>query len=131
MKPTTSRTTILIGLAAIAALTAFFFVTVRRGGLTNRNELILANPPIERLIFVKKVGGEFAPEQRQKIEEFKANLLARAGLGVKLTKQEKEIFNVVISDREVMFPNGDIVVNQPVLKFSAEEINLISNALKR
>lgn len=96
-----------------------------------RSELIAANPPIEKLLFVKKTGGEFTPEQQQSIEEFRAKLLARVGFGVTLTKQEREIFNVVISDREAMFPNGDIVVNQSVLKFSTEEINLISNALKK
>lgn len=100
----------------------------------NKNEerkaLILSNPPVEQLLFIKKVGEDFTSEQQQKIEEFKAKILARAKLGVTLTKQEEEVFGVVISDRKVIFPNGEMVVNHLVLKFSTEEINLIYNALK-
>lgn len=96
-----------------------------------RSQLILANPPIEQLLFVKKTGEEFAPEQQRSIKEFKAKILARAALGVKLTEKEREIFNVVISDQEALMPNGDIIVNQSILKLTDEEFNLISGVLKK
>ncbi len=112
----------------VAIVAAAIFVFLNK---SQREKLILANPPVERLLFLKKVGGEFTPEQQKSINEFKEKILTRAKLGVKLTAQEREIFNVVISDREAMFPNGETVVNQSLLKFSAEEISLISKALQK
>jgi len=96
-----------------------------------RQALILSNPPVEQLLFIKKIGGEFTLEQKQTIEEFKAKLLVRAGLGVTLTENEKGIFTAVMFDQAAVFPNGGTVVNQSVLKFSTEEIDLISSALKK
>ena len=96
----------------------------------SKNALVAEDPPIERLLFVKKADAVTA-EQRQAVEEFKARILARARRGVELTEQEKSIFATVLSDRETMLPGDEIVVNQSILKFSPEEISLISEALKR
>lgn len=113
---------------ALAAILVAAFVIWKKSA---REALILANPSIEQLLFLKKTGGEFTLEQKQTIEEFKAKLLARARIGVTFTGNEKGIFTAVMFDEVVVFPNGGMVVNQSVLKFSAEEINLISNALKK
>ncbi|MDO8594000.1 MAG: hypothetical protein Q7R93_00600 [bacterium] len=113
---------------AVAIVAVIFFVFWSK---SQREKLILANPPIEQLLFLTKAEGEFTPEQQRSIGEFKEKVLARVRLGVELTETEKQNFTVVISDREAIFANGNMVVNHFVLKFSDEEINLISNALKK
>lgn len=124
---TMGKRKIIIGLVIVVIVAGVaIFVTSEKSA---RDKLILANPPIEKLLFVKKTGEEFAPEQRQSIEEFKVKLLARAKLGVKLTERERQNFTIVLSDKASAFPNGEMVVNQSILQFSPEEIQVISQAL--
>ena len=118
---------IYVAVAVILVLVVVFVMWKKSA----RDAAILANPPIEKHLFVVKTDGEFAPGQRQILEEFTARIVNRGGLGIQLTEREKEIFNAVISEEEMVLPHGEIVLNQAVLKFSAEELRFISDALKK
>ena len=119
-------TKIILLIITVAIVAAVIFVFWNK---SQREKLILANPPVEQLLFLRKAGEEFTPEQQKSISEFKEKILARAKIGVKLTEKEKQNFAVVISDNASIFPNGEMVVNQSVLRFSSAEIQSISNAL--
>lgn|SRR3989338_7318469 len=94
-----------------------------------RENLILANPPIEKPLLLKRATGGLAQEQQQNINEYKNKILTRASLKVPLTAAEKINFEIILlkgsnSSGEYMF------ADQSVLKFTAEELRLISDAIK-
>lgn len=98
-----------------------------------RKELILANPPIEKPLTLMLEGGadSITLEQQQNIDDYKAKVLERVRLGATLTEKEKKNFVLLMDDRGLTLPYGETLVNQSVLGFSADELDLISQAIKR
>lgn len=99
MRPTTSRTTILVGLAALVALTVFFFVSVQRGAK------------------VPSLSATINPEQKPAVAQLKEQILTRVQSKTPLTEQERSLISVIVT--------------VPNYQFSPDELQLISEALKK
>lgn len=141
MRPTTSRTTILVGLATIAALTAFFVASIQRGvqpetGFTppvyangdSPTELIL---PLYLAAPASGAPKNFSAEDAERIVAFKKKIVARVSSGAPLAKEEKTVLAVSIATTAKSAVGALIIADQTILRFTPPEIALIENALQK
>ncbi|TSC83421.1 MAG: hypothetical protein G01um101417_614 [Parcubacteria group bacterium Gr01-1014_17] len=142
MKPTTSRKTILFGLAVLAALVAFFVVSVRRGSPKSD---VAFTPPVYlqdesptaliRPLYLQGLshGGltALSLEHKQKIADFKKKILARIVSSEPLSSQEKTVLSISVSTTAKLALGDLVVADQSVLQFSSEELREITRALEQ
>lgn len=128
MKPTTSRTTILFGLATLVALTAFFLVSVKRGARidTLKSSVVLVQP--------LSIQGDLLAltrEQKQEISNFRTLILARVRSKLPLTEQEKFVIKASIMTNKREPFDGMVPIDQSVYQFNDEELGIIAESLKK
>jgi len=119
-----SKKKLFVGMAILVVIVVAVFVFWNK---SQREKLILANPPIEQPLLLKTATDELT--QKQNIREYKDKILNRARLKVPLTVGERINFEIILvkgtnSSGEYMF------ADQSVLKFTEEELRLISDAIK-
>lgn len=140
MKQTASRTTILVGLAALAALMVFFFISVQRGAktgneftppvyLTNESSTALIRP---LYLTAPRRGIEaLSTEQKQLVADFKKKILNRiASSPVPLASQEKTVLAISIATTAKPALGDLVIADQSVFQFNAEELEVIARALE-
>ncbi|MDP3661745.1 MAG: hypothetical protein Q8R17_02765 [bacterium] len=139
MRPTTSRTTILVGLAALAALVLFFVVSVRRGSSNNTftPPVYLGNESPTALIrplYLEISGGGLSAltqEQKQNIIDFKKKILAHAASRDPFTAQEKTVLAISTATTTKPAIGNFFVADQSVFQFSVEELKAITRAMEQ
>lgn len=98
MRPTTSRKTILIGLAAIALLAVFFLVSVKRGARVNH------------------LSATINPEQKPAVAQLKEQILARIQSRLPLTEQERSLISVIVAVPDYQFSNEEMLLISEALR---------------
>src|SRR3989344_2016178 len=119
-----SKKKLFVGMAILVVIVVAVFVFWNK---SQREKLFLPTPPIEQPLLLKTATDELT--QKQNIREYKDKILNRARLKVPLTVGERINFEIILvkgtnSSGEYMF------ADQSVLKFTEEELRLISDAIK-
>ncbi|MDP3725675.1 MAG: hypothetical protein Q8R36_00580 [bacterium] len=139
MNPVTSRTTIVVGLAVLAALVLFFVVSIKRGSLPDDGftapVYVQDESPtaITRPLYLEVSGGGLSAltqEQKQHIADFKKKILARIASRNPLTGQEKTVLAISTATTSKPVIGDFLVADQSVFQFSVEELKAITRTLQ-
>ena len=98
--------------------------------LTNESPTVL-NRPLTFEVTGKKGLTNLTPAQKTNVEDFKKKILDRVASGVPLTKEEKSVLSVSISTSSKEPLGGILIVDQSVYRFTASEIKLITDAIRK
>ncbi len=136
----------MVGFSALAAIAAFFFVSVQRGFQT-KSETESAAPPFvppvygiygeERFVTLPLLleeaaaQGTLSVEQQERVNEFKKRVLARVVSQIPLNDSERSIISATVSLSPKAGEGGFIVADQRIIQFTPDELRFIMEALKK
>lgn len=123
-----SKSPFFITLAVVAFAIGGFFVWKQRSTEVTslKNSLGIVMP-----LIIKADTSALTPEQKKEIADFRALILNRIKSNTPLSAEEKSVIAASILNKKREAPGGMVLIDQSTYQFNADELQALSEALKR